>query len=540
LEELSLVVKGYNSSEITNEEYANQLADEATVLFKNATYLEFKSISLKSLQIALKNHKLQDILYISSIILSENQNYLEKLYQKVRAIITSTNSLPTITPANFDELNEVLKYLLIELHQSGYSKAYLHFFISAIFHSSTAGTFENRLNIIGSLISRPRENYQVIVGFVITPTISTQLEILDPALVKINSAQIQEISEATNRKVKDFFLQFRDTTFYKVELSDRDYYSASNQVRKNLQLVLDVLHMGYSSEEFMLNPKCVVIGSVNPRMAGIHNLNYQLEGYFKNDQELYRQFSERIKSIKEKGLSQESLVRIEAALRFLRLGSSVKELENKLLNYWIGMEYFFSSSDAKTSKTNRMREFFKRIHGKVYFKRLLLDFHQSIKSFSLGPSVANFGENLVYLTAQASFQTIEANPASPLLAYRAYRLSQKLFTKKTLSDELLRHATKLEWNLLRIYRVRNAVVHSAAVEANILDITSHLRYYLIFVINSAVDYLDNNPVDINKDGKLNLDDYFLVNKVEFDDLIVDDALDVQRLIKIRNPIEFLS
>lgn len=540
LRELNSVIKGYNSSEIQREEYAILLADEASVLFKTETYLKFNLILLKSLQIAFTKHSLQDIYYSSSMVLAENENYVTALFTKLRSIITSINGQTTFNPANLKELNEVIKYLFVELHQLGYSKAYLYRFTTAIFKSPAAGSFRDRLTIIESLIIRPPEDYQVIVGFVIKPTIAAQLEILDPELTKVDASEISGIIRATNPKVREFFSQLPDNTFYKVDLQSRDYYAASNQVRKNLQLTLDVLYMGYSGEEFALTSRCIVIGSVNPRMAGIHNLNYQLEGYFKNDQQLYRLFSERIQAIKARNLTPETLVRIESALRYLRLGSSAKELENKLLNYWIGMEYFFASNDSKNSKTSRMREFFKRMHGKIYFKRLFLDFHQSVKAFSLQATINNFNEDLSYLKEVANFRAIEANTTSPVLAFRAYMLREKIFDRKKLVMDLQRHTLKLEWNLMRIYRIRNAIVHSAVGDTSILDITSHLRYYLIFAINSAVDHFNNEPMDINNDGKFNLDDYFLINKVEYDNIIIDDSLNVERLLQVRNPIEFLS
>jgi hypothetical protein len=540
LRELSLVIKSFHSGEIPKDEYAKLLSDELSALFKSETYLKFKSIGLKSLQVALKNYSLPDIFYCCTLLLEENKNYIKDLIGKIKSLISELNQQEAISPGNFEELNQVVKYFLIELHQTGYSKQYLYRFFTAIFNHPDVGAFTNRLNIIESLISRELERFKIIVGFVIKPGIVEQLEILDPELKKIDAAQITIIIKETNSKVREFFSNFPDNTFYQLEIEDRDYYSASNQVRKNLQLMLDVLHMGYSGEEFSLNSKCIVIGSFQPKRAGIHNLSYQLDGFFKNDQQLYMQFSGRLKAIKDKDLATETINRIESALRYLRLGSNVKEHENKLLNYWIGMEYFFASNDAKHSKTLRMREYFKRMHGKIYIKRLLLDFHQSIRNLGLQETVVNYNDDLAYLTTQANFEAIETNAVSSALAFRAYMLRKKLFDRKALSEDLKRHVLKLEWNLVRIYRIRNSVVHSAVIDTNILDITSHLRYYLIFAINSAVDYFNNEPIDINHDGKYNLEDYFLINKVELDNLIIDDSLSITKLLQIRNPMEFLS
>lgn len=538
--EITSVIRSYQQSEITKDEYANLLADEVYTIFKHETYLTFNSISRKFLEAALKKRSLNDIYYAANLILSHNTTYITDLFNKMTSLIGELNAKPNLIPADFSELNEVLKYFLIELRELGYSKAYLYRYITAIFYSATAGTFQERVNLVRRLIIRDKEHFSVIIGFVIKPDISSQLEILDPTLQKVNPQEIPVIIQRTNKRVRDFFSQSPDNTFYRIELESPDYYSASNQVRKNLQLVLDVLYMGYSGEEFALNPKCVVVGNVNAKLAGVHNLNYQLEGYFNNNQDLYRQFSEKITSIKERNISAETLTRIDAALRYLRLGSEVREVENKLLNYWIGMEYFFASNDSTNSKTDRMRDYFKRIHGKIYFKRLLLDFHRNIRLHALHGTLANYNDDLNYLSAASTFTQIETNTASPLLAFRACKLRERLFDRKKLTDDLKRHVSKVEWNLVRIYRLRNAIVHSAKGGTNILDITSHLRYYLIFVINSAIDYMNNNPVDINKDGIITLEDYFLVNKIEYENLIMDDSVTVESLLRIRNPIEFLT
>jgi hypothetical protein len=301
-----------------------------------------------------------------------------------------------------------------------------------------------------------------------------------------------------------------------------------------------LLFMGFSSEEFSINPKCVVIGSIYPHLAGVLNLDFQLEGYFNSDQSLYKEFSQRVADLKTKNVSSDAIIKIDAALRYLRLGSDVKEIGNKLLNYWIGMEYFFSSSNAKKSKTKRMREYFRKLDGKIYYKRLLIDFHKNIKLFGIETTLNNYSDDLAYLNDESNFAIIEANTASPLLSYRASRLKQLIFKRQKLVQDLQRHAARIEWNILRIYRMRNAVVHSAKNNRDLLDITSHLRHYLIFVINFAIDFFNNSPHDINMDGRISLDDFFLVNQSEFDNLLMDTNTNVTKIISFRNPIEFLS
>jgi hypothetical protein len=543
IKEIASVIQSLHSDELPRDEYAWVLVEEAVAIFNQKHHISFKSINEEYFKKVLrdKNVGLKRVFYACAILLNDNKRYGFVLAEKIKKEITDINALTNPTPENLNTLNDLTSYFLIELREMGYSKPYLYKFVKSIFYFITdVLPFNGKLAIILSLLNRPKENFEIVVGLQLKTNVSNQLQMLDPSIQRVDSGGIMAIISRTNERVRSYFSAHPETSFFRIEAKCYDYYSASIQVRKNLKITLDSLFMGYSGDNFEFNPRCVVIGSRNPNMAGVHFLHYQLEGYYTSSQRMYKVFSDRIKSIKDKGVLLDSLNRIEGALRYFRLGSGVDELDSKLMNYWIGMEYFFSTSDSKSSKTKRMRDFFKVLHGRIYYKRLLNDFHQKIRSHQISSLVTNYQENLKYLLDIRNLEIISQNRSSPLIAYRAYRLKEKVFNSKALTEDIKRHAKRLEWNLLRIYRQRNSIVHSANSDTNILDITSHLKYYLIFAINSAVDYLNISKLDINMDGKLTLDDYFLSSETEYENLISDKDLNIEKILKIRNPLEFLS
>jgi len=73
--------------------------------------------------------------------------------------------------------------------------------------------------------------------------------------------------------------------------------------------------------------------------------------------------------------------------------------------------------------------------------------------------------------------------------------------------------------LTRCYRIRNEIVHDAAIHLNIESITGNPKYYLTFILNSLISYLDDTPVDINMNGFLSIEDYFILQEIRYNSLL---------------------
>ena len=102
----------------------------------------------------------------------------------------------------------------------------------------------------------------------------------------------------------------------------------------------------------------------------------------------------------------------------------------------------------------------------------------------------------------------------PLLSYRAMKLKDWFFKSDSkpanATDYLNRHKENLEIHFTRIYRLRNEIIHDAAMNTNNQLIVSNLRYYLTFILNEMIDYLSN--ADMN--GCSSIEDYFISNELK--------------------------
>ena len=81
---------------------------------------------------------------------------------------------------------------------------------------------------------------------------------------------------------------------------------------------------------------------------------------------------------------------------------------------------------------------------------------------------------------------------SILMKYRLKKIKSRLFNHKDkFSDYLKRHEKNLLWHIARIYRLRNQLIHEAAIKQDIENVTSNLRYYLVFLLNQIIIYFVN-------------------------------------------------
>lgn len=94
---------------------------------------------------------------------------------------------------------------------------------------------------------------------------------------------------------------------------------------------------------------------------------------------------------------------------------------------------------------------------------------------------------------------------SLLRQYRLCRLKSHLRSSDAVKEYLTHHKITLEQHFSRIYRMRNELIHEAAINQNIEAVTSNLRYYLTFLISQLVDFLAKVP---SNSKSASIDDFF--------------------------------
>ena len=65
-------------------------------------------------------------------------------------------------------------------------------------------------------------------------------------------------------------------------------------------------------------------------------------------------------------------------------------------------------------------------------------------------------------------------------------IKSHLRNKDSIKTYLTRHKKNIEQHITRIYRLRNELIHEAAIKQDIANVTSNLRSYLIFILNQLI------------------------------------------------------
>lgn len=82
----------------------------------------------------------------------------------------------------------------------------------------------------------------------------------------------------------------------------------------------------------------------------------------------------------------------------------------------------------------------------------------------------------------------------PLLRYRVYFLNAQLKNTKGLFSMIISHRNRVEWQLHRIYRARNYIIHDGRRQEKMnRDIVINLHSYIDIMFSKIIDLLSSSP-----------------------------------------------
>ena len=294
--------------------------------------------------------------------------------------------------------------------------------------------------------------------------------------------------------------------------------------------------MGYNRKQYKIAPTCLVIGEKDPKRASVTPCNYQIDGYFHESQDTFNTILSKVLKLNQNNIDQDSYKKITSAIRYYRTGSESPELETKLLNYWIGLEFIFTSFNSEEKTIDRIRKYFPISHNLIYVKRNLIDLHKTIKRLELSQYIDNYNDDLRYLLSNQTYTIITSKSESELLTYRIAYMQKWYQEPNKVQDLLRKHTDNLIWNITRLYRIRNEIVHNAAIKNGIYTNIAHLKYYLSFILNSIIDFMSEDQVQTG-DHNLTIDDYFTTQEVLYSCL---NKQKLEKYLEVNIPPSYLQ
>ena len=148
----------------------------------------------------------------------------------------------------------------------------------------------------------------------------------------------------------------------------------------------------------------------------------------------------------------------------------------------------------------------------------MIDFHRSIVRNDLSHLFSDFNHDLKYLTQFNNYKLIVENSDNELMKFRALFFQNWIDSPGNITQSLNRHKSNLNWNIIRLYRIRNEIVHNAAIKNGIYSNISHMKYYLTFILNAILDFMSKDAIDLDNDGKITIEDYFIAQDIMYGSL----------------------
>ncbi|VVE51261.1 hypothetical protein PIN31009_04669 [Pandoraea iniqua] len=196
--------------------------------------------------------------------------------------------------------------------------------------------------------------------------------------------------------------------------------------------------------------------------------------------------------------SQEGRDRVLAAFRLYRMGADTTGFENKLVNWWTGLEFLAKGMGGSNSIVAAVEGSVTPVlmgvsvinHLNAY-REVLLEQSVELIDAKSGRPIALKELDLVQLydtLSQADHrQTINAKlQALPLTQVRLDRFMEFLVSPQRMGEFLQRCEEGLRWHLQRIWRARCDIVHSGGRMVNIALLCANLEAYLKSVLTTLL------------------------------------------------------
>ena len=497
------VLENWTLGNIKNYQTVSYCLEECTDLIKKDTCLDFsfydKDLFIEEFSIYDKEQRADKNILVSATMklktyvemcISINKTiYLKRLLEEIRkqlffeGTIDDTNFSPTLR-----EFDAYVSSFACELLRKGFSKKYLYSFFKYFKQNKYRIPFSEAFDkMCSTLVFGEKKRYTVVFKLNFPHDVSTDTTITDFPNLK---ASIDESMKNSIIKEIGYKEEGDRIRFYIMEIDALDSAMAARLCHDELSTIFDFNLNTFKSVEV---PSTAL--TFCPR-DGIDGYNVKLEKVFILDRgdmgmsEDEHSLYEKLKSIEQNPIiSQDVKDRIIAAIRHLRIGDCQSEIEQQFINYWIALEFIFASSLSKESTFDRIKKFFIEISQACYIKRNILYLNiWLIKTHRIQEDEYYWEKNDV----NEFINSID----NILLKYRLLNMKSHLRNGESIKKYLAQHRKNIEQHITRIYRLRNELIHEAAIKQDIANVTSNLRSYLVFVRNQLIFYFNSSNYDM--------------------------------------------
>lgn len=454
---------------------------------------ELNSSNLHEIKVSLEllYHKIRPDIYLQKII-SELENLIIENRQKKKIDILATNFIAVLIDCGYSQNYINLKTMLFFFSRGDSEKISTVNIISDYFKIFSIK--EETFDIVLSANSLFRNVKKALLGF--------DIEIID-VLPNTSEISVKEKGYLKRKEKNDILLKCNN-------IKALDLWAAKEKAEKKLKTVSKLFNFFHHKDSPLFSKFAIlysegnflqIIGKKTSAMHKCQDYYPNIAGEKLND--LIHNF----------GIDSSSFRKIDKAIELH--GESIKSdfTESQLLQNWIAFETLLVGYSSK-SKIEQVLENLIPSLKLGYLATLIKELQDDLihwdkqKTISLLEPIT--GNTIIDKVAQMI--CIESNKAIresfyielslfPLLKNRILRLKENFSTPASVISALSLHEEKIIWQIKRIYRTRNQIVHLGFVSDFTPYLVENSHNYLDIFINQII-YLvvHNNQISTLEQG----------------------------------------
>jgi len=428
---------------------------------------------------------------VINYLLSE-MNRDRQYYSLLQAAITDTIKTYPFEIDEQSRLYQLSRMLLTELINQSYSQEYIYWVVNDVFYNyhRLVETVDESLSLFWSSFDFEEKEYVVVLP--LKTSLSKHLSNFENVTVKSNE---QGMFDSSCKQIVELTIEARDP------------YRAQSHALALVSFFASLLqYNNHKSRSFTADKAIVTLKGTEK----VYRLQSPITPLRRGNTLSEAENTQKIEMmVNNFSFSPMKLINV-IDLHSSALNSS--DIGNQLLNLWTIIEVLVPTEPKHSySKINQICNAVTSVLNAQYslslVKQLLADLHRcvpdTIEEQLIGITKgANDIEKLAAILVLPEFQgaqtvIISSLASYPLLQYRITYYSKILSDRAELKSFLIAHRKRLSWQIMRIYRNRNMIVHDGSHFPYADIIVQNLHYYVDTIIDTINLYAGNGYKSIN-------------------------------------------
>jgi hypothetical protein len=467
-----------------------------------------------------------------TVLIRNLHTYEEKVVESIKEILRTPSAHYKI------KLDMLLMSLAVLLKNKGYSIISLQESVKTLM-DPTINEFVKRFEVMVEDFAGTKKEFECYLY----TNLPKKIGDIEQPEIKLTSTRPNKANTPEEEK---FFALDKQSVMAQVTVKATDIYSARRLAEEKIETLFGISQLYLVFKKGSIKQDLALVRSdSNAQLitSDLSRLNYVHPAKYSNIS--INELADLFGTIDKKDYD-----KLNSALQYHKQAMSSNSDELRLVNLWIALESLFLGNRGSIIK--RICKYVPKIEACGYVYRILKAVPMSInqfwkesdtdeirsllsrsKEYKLEPS-----DFLKILLAEEESpllnKFIKLIKSDPLLLFRMNRLWEDFFgTPSKLSNILETHRKRVEWQIQRIYRSRNSIIHKGFCPPGARLLIQHLHSYFIFCTHTLIyDLKRNREWSLNDamDHRHELFDYFIsrLNDYENKPLTPSQILNIEK------------